>query len=106
MLEKILIGLFSSGLLLGFLYQYARLSYWREAFWTRDEDYNDIMNRAILAEREASKLQADMEFQKRTLTIIASRESVAVLTDAQVQAVIQSIAQLVMSQQKTPDQMN
>jgi len=106
MLEKILIGLFSSGLLLTGLGLYSRLAYWRGAYWNRDEDFKEVMNRAIQSEREAATLKSEMEFQKRTLTLIASRDSVAILTDGQVQHVVQSIAQLVLSSQKAPSQMN
>lgn len=105
-LNYAIVALFSSGLVLGCLYLHSRLSYWRDAYYNRDEDFKEIMNRAILAERESARIVQDIEFQKRTLSLIARRDSVAILTDAQVQHVVQSLAQLIMSQTKAPSQMN
>ena len=65
-----------------------------------------MFERAIKAEGEKARAEQELMWLKNTVQVIASRNSVAVMTDEQVTLIINSIGQLVASSIKNPAQLN
>lgn len=68
----------------------------RELYFKCDE-YGEVLDRALAAEGEKARIETEMEFQKRTLTILAQREMICVLNEQQASQLIQTVASIALS---------
>jgi hypothetical protein len=79
-----------------------RARHWRDMFASQRSIYESTMDRAMEAERELGHLTEEHGTLKTTfqqaLALFQNRQSVAVMTDAQVNLISQTIAQLVAQQ--------
>ena len=87
-----------------------RLTHWKEMFYEKTDLCETLLDRAVEAETEKSRVQSEMEFQKRTLGALANslnnKEFVAVLNDHQVQHIVGALSQVIASSQTKPSEMN
>lgn len=95
-----------AGVALAFVFLIISRSTWRSRFGDVRAIYDSTLDELIKAEREAARAQQELAWLKTTIGTIASRQSLAVLTDEQVQFLSNSISQIVMSAAKSPDRLN
>ena len=94
--------------LLGGVVVYARhrVSYWRDRFYGQDEVHAEMFDRAIKAEGDKARAEQELAWTKNTIGVIASRNSVAILTDEQAHTLINAIGQLVTANLADPTKLN
>lgn len=68
--------------------------------------YLEILDRALEAERDKTRAEVELGYLKQTISVIASRNAIAVLTDGQIHHMVDAISQIMLSAAKTPSQMN
>jgi hypothetical protein len=87
-----------------------RVRNYRDLFHSVRENYDEVLDRAMEAEREFGSLTQEFDYMKQTFTqtlaLFQNRQSVAVMTDAQVQLISQTISALVQGAAKNPNQLN
>lgn len=88
------------------VYAFLRIRHWRDMYWSQEGIYNETLNRALESESAATEAVQELEWLKNIVLQIATRKSVALLTDEQVNLICQSIAQLVVSSMRDPTRLN
>lgn len=87
-----------------------RALHFRDLYYGLRENYDDLLDRALEAEKEYGSVQQEYDYLKATfgqaLNLFQNRQSVAVMTDAQVQLISQTIASIVQATAKNPNQLN
>jgi hypothetical protein len=90
--------------------QYFRVRHWRGMFESQRAIYDSTLENALDAERECGRLTQEYGYLKETfqttIAMLSGRQTVAVMTDAQVQLISNTLASLVTAQGKNPSQLN
>lgn len=83
----------------GTVLAYVRIGFWKDRFEDQRAIYDDTLDRAMEAERELGRLEEEHTSLKTTFTgtlaMLQNRQSVVMMTDAQVNLISQTIAHLV-----------
>lgn len=98
--------LLGAGIALAFVFLAISRSHWRDMHDDVRAIYDSTLDALLEAEKASARAQQELSWLKTTIGTIASRQSLAVLTDEQVQFICQSISQVVLSAAKSPDRLN
>lgn len=79
---------------------------YRELAKDRWAAYEEVLDRAMAAEEDAGRVNAEMAFVKDTVTRLATRAVLATLTDDQVNQLTTAIGYLVTNILNAPDRLN
>lgn len=106
----LLIVLLIAGLAVALTISVYRARNYRDLFHSVQNNYDEVLDRAMEAEREFGSLTQEYDYLKatfsQTLNMFQNRQTVAVMTDAQVQIISQTISSLVQAAAKNPNQLN
>jgi hypothetical protein len=91
-------------LLIGFLY--SRVLFWRTQHLELSKLYADVLNKAIMAERRRAEIETEHMYLKNTISQIAGREVIAVLSDGQMQQLVTMFQQLATAALMKPEMKN
>jgi hypothetical protein len=106
----IVLVLLSASLAAGAVFAYFLFQRYKDLYYGLRENYDELLDRALEAERMYGSVSQEYSYLKESfqqaLNLFQNRQSVAVMTDAQVQLISQTIASLVQATAKNPNQLN